>query len=94
MKKLTYADIDWNSARGAAYEAAKQAPGKQQRFQAEEGYSVVTYHRPIPAVEVMGTVISEAKPGYWYERPELDLTKMLPDPTVGFRVYEEGGGVG
>lgn len=92
MQKLTYSEIDWNSPRGEAYRAAKASPGRQQRFQAEEGYSVVTYHRPLPSAEIMGTVISEGRPGYWYERPELDLTKMLPDPTVGFRVYDESGG--
>ncbi|MDX5412829.1 MAG: hypothetical protein LPK02_07255 [Rhodobacterales bacterium] len=90
--KLEYHQIDWSSARGFAYREAKASPGRNIRFQSEEGYAVVRYVRGTPALEIVGLTL-DGQQAYWLERPVLDMTKINPDAnTIGFRVYDEGDG--
>lgn len=89
---MNYQDIDWNSPRGEAYRAAKEAPGQTFTFQTEEGIASV-YYRKGRAAEGVSSFLEglklEAKTGFWFEKPQRDMTKVTPDANpVGFRVYD------
>ena len=92
IDKPTKQSIDWNSSRGLAYKTAKEHPGVVQKFQGENGFCTVWYRRPVMATATVGFLSDLAepdKPGFWYERPVLDLTKIAPDRSdIGFRVYD------
>lgn len=89
MGDIDYSYIDPNSVRGIAYEKAKEMPGHKVRFQAQDGFSTVVYRKGTEAVEVMGIIAAEAKPGFWYEVAERDITKQYEDSSIGVRVTDK-----
>jgi len=81
--------FSWSSPRGQAFRTAKENPCVTQQWQSENGFKTVYFVTGASEVKIMGTVISKAAPGYWYQRDILDLTRMDKEVTVGFRIYDD-----
>lgn len=86
---MRFEDIDQNSYRGIAYASAKSNPGIEVRFQGEDGFKTVRYAKGREASVIFGDLSEPAKPGFWYEKDVIDVTKMTEDKTSGFRVKDE-----
>jgi len=84
----TKSEIDWSTARGQAYACARDNPGVLQSFQNEGGFSSVYYVPEVEAATLFDVEISPSKPGHWYEVTIMDITKIVPDRLIGFRVYD------
>jgi len=81
-------DIDPNSVRGHSYAEAKEKPGSVIKFQGEDGFNTVTYTLPMKGEQIFGDLISDPSPGFWYEAPVRDTTKVITDTVLGFRVKD------
>jgi hypothetical protein len=81
-------DIDPNSVRGQSYADAKENPGRVIKFQSEDGFSTVTYTLPMKGDEILEGLSFDPTPGFWYEAPVRDVTKVITDTVLGFRVKD------
>lgn len=87
--QLKFEDIRPHGNRWEAYMLAKATPRLLIKFQGENGLNIVRYTPAKPANEIMPGLTDDPKPGYWFEKPVEDITKVNPDAnTIGFRVTD------